>query len=618
MKSYSYQDILRALGELGIQKGDSVYLSTSLGVIGSPPEGIKSTRDLCKLFFDAIMETIGEDGTLYVPCFSYSFGKSSASSPAVFDPQNTKPEIGAFPEFIHSLPNKKASIDPMLSVCVVGKDYDLIELDKQCSYCEGGFLSKLAKSNIKLLNIGIGPNWMPFIHYVDWLLRVDYRYGKVFNGVLRYDNYNLNMPWLYHVRALIENSNPDDSVGYDALKEGIYKKAKLGNIYIYSCIAKDYFDYVLERAKKEPWLLAKGPMVDVLEEEKRRTGIEVYTKQRLQSEEDLVKKAITLPRDIVSDSLDEFLDDLQTFYNFKNSCLYEWKSGEEVGPYIVPERWIVKDYLLSFGERVLFSKKEGLHNRIFRYSLNIDAVVHEDELRRHLHLSAFGLKHISVWNNRDWGFVLKPEEFNTVENKREFRVYIESDFSLGTLKLLEKSYNFKDSYKRIALVGLMEGPYRIDEHISACIVLGGLNKNIIEGSIKPVYNLTILLSSSVVGVLKWLFDLEDKPDFVLFVKFLGNNLNFSFITNNRKSIRYPSYLMSEEFFFGVGNNPVLDKVAYPSIDMAVLLRGYQPFSHNFPQPYSGLDTDKSVDFNAIKESYEFIKHILEEGIIHGR
>ena len=53
------------------------------------------------------------------------------------------------------------------------------------SYGEGSFLSRFAKSDAKILNLGIGPVWLPFVHHIDWLLKSPYRYDKLFKGFIK-------------------------------------------------------------------------------------------------------------------------------------------------------------------------------------------------------------------------------------------------------------------------------------------------------------------------------------------------------------------------------------------------------------------------------------------------
>ena len=128
---------------------------------------------------------IGEDGTLIVPTFSYTFGKGTANEPAVFDPQTTPADIGPFRILFC---NRKVSRDRWIRCCRWPKGTRLMEFIRDLpptSYGEGSFLSRFAKSDAKILNLGIGPVWLPFVHHIDWLLKSPYRYDKLFKGFIK-------------------------------------------------------------------------------------------------------------------------------------------------------------------------------------------------------------------------------------------------------------------------------------------------------------------------------------------------------------------------------------------------------------------------------------------------
>ena len=119
---YSGEDIVNALRKLGIMHGDMVYFSMGFGFLGKA-EGVKSSEDLNKLFFDSIREVLGSEGTILVPTFSYTFGRSLASELAVFDPIETKSDTGPFPEFFRQQAGVNRSLDPMVSVSGTGPKF---------------------------------------------------------------------------------------------------------------------------------------------------------------------------------------------------------------------------------------------------------------------------------------------------------------------------------------------------------------------------------------------------------------------------------------------------------------------------------------------------------------
>ena len=84
------------------------------------PEGVSTTDGLNQLYFDCIKEILGPEGSMLVPTYSYTFGKSFATNIALFDPKMTPAETGPFPEYFRKQAGTKRSSDPMVSVCGIG------------------------------------------------------------------------------------------------------------------------------------------------------------------------------------------------------------------------------------------------------------------------------------------------------------------------------------------------------------------------------------------------------------------------------------------------------------------------------------------------------------------
>lgn len=147
---YNYSDIIAALRESGIEKGDTVFFTTGLGMIGIPPLAVDSQDKLNQMFLEAIKEVLGEAGTILVPAYSYTFGKSSLRNLAVFDPQTTPAEIGSFPNYFLRQPKVIRSFDPMVSIAGCGpRAKEFLEDLPATSYGEGATFSSRRKVIIR-------------------------------------------------------------------------------------------------------------------------------------------------------------------------------------------------------------------------------------------------------------------------------------------------------------------------------------------------------------------------------------------------------------------------------------------------------------------------------------
>lgn len=222
--SYTYKesDIIKSFDKINIKKNDNLIVSTSLGMLGT----IKSRNDMNKVFFNIIKDHIGEQGTLFVPTYSYSF-----SNKKIFDVKKTKSSIGDFGNFVLKQKNIFRSEDPMMSITGLGpKAEKILKIDKNTSFGKGCVFEKMLKIELKILNIGLGPNWIPFLHYLDYLNKVPFRNDKYFTGqIVGKNNKKKSIKWHYQVRNLEEKSRANGHIlGKLAEKKKIFISTSLG------------------------------------------------------------------------------------------------------------------------------------------------------------------------------------------------------------------------------------------------------------------------------------------------------------------------------------------------------------------------------------------------------
>jgi len=367
---YTKKDIVNALKSVGIQKNDTVFFSTSLGMVGIPPSFVKSQDDLNALFLDAIKDVLPE-GNIIVPTYSYTFGKSLASNLANFT-RNIPAEIGPFPNYVLKQSDAIRSIDPFMSVVCIGKGCKkLLSNLSNVSYGEGSFFEKLVNiENSKCCSIGLGPNWTPFIHYADYLAKVPHRYDKLFWGEIN----GVKTPWIYSVRFVGDESYPYAHVaGREAEAEGIWKYKELGRARVYAASCKEYFNFVIKKLKHNPWYLAKGPAIDVIAREKDRVNFP-----------DIGGNYVT---------------------------------GEWIGNFLVPERWNYKEACLIGEDGRIYSTTPWIH------SLSVEKELSYEEVK--IHTSYYPK---NVFYNRDFGFVIKNKL-----PKQKYKAVIKSEFGKGKI-----------------------------------------------------------------------------------------------------------------------------------------------------------------------------------------
>lgn len=255
---FRYKDLTKSLENADLKKGDSIFLTSNIALIGTP---LTKKKDKLKLksewLLKSIKKIIGNKGNIFVPTYSYTFSSKKKNT---FDLNKTKSKIGYFPNFF--LKEKIIrSIDPMVSVSGLGPmAKDILLNASYTSYGKNSVFERMLKiKNLKCLTVGLGINWIPFVHYLDWLNKVPFRYNKYFKGYIKLKNKNkFFINWHYPVRYLGSKSSISDGykLGNLAYKKGIIKESDLGRCKIYSISYKEYFKFCKSKTKSNKWLTA--------------------------------------------------------------------------------------------------------------------------------------------------------------------------------------------------------------------------------------------------------------------------------------------------------------------------------------------------------------------------
>ena len=257
---YNLSDFEKALRKSGIQQNDSIFLTTSLGMLGQPRLSKKITyQKIAISLLKSVKKIIGKNGNIFVPTYSYSFGDKKKN---VFFLKQTKSKIGSFPNFFLKQKGCVRSIDPMVSIAGIGKKCKkILTVNSYTSYGKNCTFEKFLKiNNLKCCNVGLGINWMPFIHHLDWINKAPFRYDKFFSGTIIIGKQKKKIKWHYPVRYLRKEAYPNGyKIGRLALKKGLFNYSKIGRSQIYVINYKRFFNFAKKLTAKNKWLTAKGP-----------------------------------------------------------------------------------------------------------------------------------------------------------------------------------------------------------------------------------------------------------------------------------------------------------------------------------------------------------------------
>lgn len=437
-KTYTLNDIEQALTSAGLSKGDLVFVTTSLGMLGLA-QGVDTQETLNSLHLEALKKVLGPEGTILVPTYSYTFGASCASELAIFDLDHTAAKIGPFPEFFRKQPGVIRSKDPMMSVAGLGPHCkDLFHGLPPTSYGADSLFARLAKTEAKCCSIGLGPNWTPFIHHADWLSKVPFRYDKLFHGIIKDANQTVSCPWVYAVPLLSKEAEANGHIiGAMAVESKIWRYAELGRARVYCCSYRDYFSFTLKAQREQPWITAVGPADEPVILEQKRL---IQSKNNPDHSKLNLSELALITR---ADCSNEVERAIELISQQIPTTLHKFKSGENHFDWILPESWRLRDAKLTDQEgKVVFSSSDHPH-RVYTHSLSAEKQISRANLEKHLHIGNSDLiPYKSVVTNRDWGFCCNSKEHQQLlayPQDASFKLSIQTDFSFTEIKVAEFS-----------------------------------------------------------------------------------------------------------------------------------------------------------------------------------
>jgi len=199
MEYLTKEDIVGAFRRCGIKSG-SVLMLHSDAIFLSQTEPMSKTDRYC-LFFDAMDDVLGTEGTLVIPTFTYS-----ATIGEPFIVEETPSTVGDLTEYFRKMPAVKRSRDPIFSVAAIGqKSRQFCEVKIEDSFGKDSIFDLLDQSNAWLCSLAT-KFLVTHTHFVEQAVGVDYRYFKNFNYKIIENGIEQKGALKYYVRDVSRKS----------------------------------------------------------------------------------------------------------------------------------------------------------------------------------------------------------------------------------------------------------------------------------------------------------------------------------------------------------------------------------------------------------------------------
>ena len=219
-------DIERIFDDIGISQSGILYVHTGLS-FGQLNRDL-SRNELLTEIWEAFLSKM--PSTILMPTYTFSFCNNEK-----FEVETSRSSMGALNEYVRKLPGSHRSTDPLLSNTAVGLDLDLVKNLGNSSMGENSTFYKLSKrKNVKFLFFGVElGDCFTFMHYLEYVKQVPYRYIRNFNGQISESGFTWDDTHDLFVRY--QNVVLNDATHEYAQileKMGFLKKIPLGDSYI--------------------------------------------------------------------------------------------------------------------------------------------------------------------------------------------------------------------------------------------------------------------------------------------------------------------------------------------------------------------------------------------------
>lgn len=371
-------------------------------------------------FIDLLVESVGEEGTLMIPCFNWDF-----CSGLPFDYKNTPSKTGILGNLSLKDFRFKRTKHPIYSFAVYGKYQKyLVDLENISSFGMDSPFGFLFSNNGKIILWDVNyQNSFTFAHFVEQHRNVDYRFEKIFTGkyvdefgrenVRSYSMFVRNLD-----RGIITHLEPIGKILED---EGIVSKVNFDGIDIKLMNAKESFERISLELNRSPYVMVKFDKYKDYE-----SGQKMH---------DLIRRLFPINRSLTGEGfrkslaiLSEYVEDLK---------IYKIQSGEKCFDWTVPQEWNVEDAYIEdveTGIKVIDFKNNNLH--LVGYSIAFEGIVDYDELCKHLHYREDipnAIPYVTSYYNDYWGFCLSYENFKRLDRNKTYKVVIKSRKTDGVL-----------------------------------------------------------------------------------------------------------------------------------------------------------------------------------------
>jgi len=249
-------NLRNSFSELGLKSNDIVMIHGDAGVAAQYQD--VSAKDKLDYLIDEIKEYFSPDGTILVPAFSYSSTKHED-----YHILKTPSAVGLFSESFRKSSDVNRSNHPIFSVSTWGKfGNEFLAGSYSDCFGPGTFFEILLEHNVRIITLGCDLNSVTFVHHVEQMKKVKYRYFKNFTGRIIDADQIVNVDTKYYVRDTSTATNCNLALLSKLAKDRkLLQTGFLGRFPIQTIRALDFFNVATELLDENEYSLIDAGMM---------------------------------------------------------------------------------------------------------------------------------------------------------------------------------------------------------------------------------------------------------------------------------------------------------------------------------------------------------------------
>jgi len=245
------KELNKLFNNLGIKKGDKIIIHSNIA--GILQFYYKDKISISKVFFSILKNHIGKKGTIIIPAYNYEFTKKKS-----FNLKNSSSEVGFFSNYLLKKYWKNRTLDPVFSHIVFGnlRGFKKNNINNE-AFGKDSIFSYILKNNFKIFCFCCSSDRVTFIHFIEYIFRVPYRYIKKFISTVEYGKFKQKIIYKYNVGKKIYAYSLKEKKINQLIDQNQFIRSKFGRFECFSINCNYLHDSIGKKIIKNDYYLIK-------------------------------------------------------------------------------------------------------------------------------------------------------------------------------------------------------------------------------------------------------------------------------------------------------------------------------------------------------------------------